>query len=80
MEVKRDTKSFNHALKSALREDPDCILVGEMRDLETIKLALEAAETGHLVLGTLHTMSAIKTVDRVISVFPPAEQELVKIC
>jgi twitching motility protein PilT len=77
-EVKRDTKSFNHALKSALREDPDCILVGEMRDLETIKLALEAAETGHLVLGTLHTMSAIKTVDRVISVFPPAEQELVR--
>lgn len=77
-EVKRDTKSFNAALKSALREDPDCILVGEMRDLETIKLALEAAETGHLVLGTLHTMSAIKTVDRVISVFPPAEQELVR--
>ncbi|BCL53554.1 hypothetical protein JPFTNV_14390 [Francisella tularensis subsp. holarctica] len=59
-EVKRDTKSFNAALKSALREDPDCILVGEMRDLETIRLALEAAETGHLVLGTLHTMSAIK--------------------
>lgn len=77
-EVKRDTKSFNHALKSALREDPDVILVGEMRDLETIKLALEAAETGHLVLGTLHTMSAIKTIDRVISVFPPAEQELVR--
>lgn len=77
-EVKRDTKSFNAALKSALREDPDCILVGEMRDLETIRLALEAAETGHLVLGTLHTMSAIKTVDRVISVFPPAEQELVR--
>ncbi len=63
-EVKRDTRSFNAALKSALREDPDCILVGEMRDLETIRLALEAAETGHLVLGTLHTMSAIKTVDR----------------
>lgn len=77
-EVKRDTKSFSAALKSALREDPDCILVGEMRDLETIRLALEAAETGHLVLGTLHTMSAIKTVDRVISVFPPAEQELVR--
>ncbi|GAB4221756.1 MAG: type IV pilus twitching motility protein PilT [Francisella sp.] len=77
-EVKRDTKSFNAALKSALREDPDCILVGEMRDLETIRLALEAAETGHLVLGTLHTMSAIKTVDRIISVFPPAEQELVR--
>jgi twitching motility protein PilT len=76
--VKRDTKSFNNALKSALREDPDVILVGEMRDLETIKLALEAAETGHLVLGTLHTMSAIKTIDRVISVFPPAEQELVR--
>lgn len=77
-EVKRDTKSFSSALKSALREDPDCILVGEMRDLETIKLALEAAETGHLVMGTLHTMSAIKTVDRVISVFPPEEQELVR--
>ncbi|MFC4893006.1 type IV pilus twitching motility protein PilT [Pseudofrancisella aestuarii] len=77
-EVKRDTRSFNAALKSALREDPDCILVGEMRDLETIRLALEAAETGHLVLGTLHTMSAIKTVDRIISVFPPAEQELVR--
>ena len=77
-EVKRDTLNFNNALKSALREDPDCILVGEMRDLETIKLALEAAETGHLVMGTLHTMSAIKTVDRIISVFPPAEQELVR--
>ncbi len=60
-----------------MREDPDCILVGEIRNLETIRLALEAAETGYLVLGTLHTMSAIKTVDRVISVFPPAEQELV---
>ena len=77
-EVKRDTKGFNEALKSALREDPDCILVGEMRDLETIRLALEAAETGHLVMGTLHTMSAIKTVDRIISVFPPEEQELVR--
>ncbi|MDE5019023.1 Flp pilus assembly complex ATPase component TadA, partial [Francisella tularensis subsp. holarctica] len=71
-------KSFNAALKSALREDPDCILGGEMRDLETIKVALEAAETGHLVLGTLHTISAIKTVDIVISVFPPAEQDLVR--
>ncbi len=71
-EVKMDTRSFNAALKSALREDPDCILVGEMHDLEAIILVLETAETDNLVLGTLHTMSA-----RVISVFPPAEQELV---
>ena len=69
-EVGRDTASFQAALRGALREDPDIILVGEMRDLETIQLALEAAETGHLVFGTLHTISASKTVDRVIEVFP----------
>lgn len=69
-EVGRDTKSFKAALRGALREDPDIILVGEMRDLETIELALEAAETGHLVFGTLHTISASKTIDRIIEVFP----------
>lgn len=69
-EVGRDTQSFNAALRGALREDPDIILVGEMRDLETIELALEAAETGHLVFGTLHTISASKTIDRIIEVFP----------
>ena len=73
-EVGRDTASFNAALRGALREDPDVILVGEMRDLETISLALTAAETGHLVFGTLHTSSAPKTVDRVIDVFPAAQQ------
>jgi twitching motility protein PilT len=73
-EIGPNTKSFAAALKSALREDPDIILVGEMRDLETIQLALTAAETGHLVFGTLHTSSAPKTVDRVIDVFPPAQQ------
>ena len=67
------TLSFANALRAALREDPDTILVGEMRDLETIQLALTAAETGHLVFGTLHTSSAPKTVDRVIDVFPPAQ-------
>jgi twitching motility protein PilT len=72
------TKSFANALRSALREDPDVILVGEMRDLETISLALTAAETGHLVFGTLHTSSAPKTVDRVIDVFPPAQQAQVR--
>lgn len=72
------THSFANALKSALREDPDVILVGEMRDLETISLALTAAETGHLVFGTLHTSSAPKTVDRVIDVFPPEQQEQVR--
>ena len=69
-EVGRDTSSFKSALRGALREDPDIILVGELRDLETIHLALEAAETGHLVLGTLHTISASKTIDRIIEVFP----------
>lgn len=69
-EVGRDTMSFSAALRGALREDPDIILVGEMRDLETIQLALEAAETGHLVFATLHTISASKTIDRIIEVFP----------
>lgn len=77
-EVHRDTHSFAHALRSALREDPDIILVGEMRDLETIRLALTAAETGHLVFGTLHTTSAAKTIDRVIDVFPAAEKDMVR--
>lgn len=73
-EVHRDTLGFNEALRSALREDPDIILVGEMRDLETIRLALTAAETGHLVFGTLHTTSAAKTIDRVVDVFPAEER------
>ena len=73
-EVHRDTRSFGGALRSALREDPDVILVGEMRDLETVRLALTAAETGHLVFGTLHTASAGKTVDRIVDVFPAQEQ------
>ena len=72
------TLSFANALKSALREDPDAILVGEMRDLETIRLALTAAETGHLVFGTLHTSSAAKTIDRIIDVFPAEEKEMVR--
>ena len=74
----RDTLGFSEALRSALREDPDVILVGEMRDLETIRLALTAAETGHLVFGTLHTSSAAKTVDRIIDVFPAQEKEMVR--
>ncbi len=77
-EVHRDTLSFNNALRSALREDPDIILVGELRDLETIRLALTAAETGHLVFGTLHTNSAAKTIDRIIDVFPGAEKGMVR--
>ena len=77
-EVGPHTLSFNNALRSALREDPDVILVGELRDLETIRLALTAAETGHLVFGTLHTSSAAKTVDRIIDVFPAAEKEMVR--
>ncbi len=77
-EVHRDTHSFANALRSALREDPDVILVGEMRDLETIRLALTAAETGHLVFGTLHTTSAAKTIDRIIDVFPAAEKDMVR--
>jgi twitching motility protein PilT len=77
-EVHRDTLGFNEALRSALREDPDVILVGEMRDLETIRLALSAAETGHLVLGTLHTSSAAKTIDRIVDVFPAEEKDMVR--
>ncbi|WP_298441856.1 type IV pilus twitching motility protein PilT [uncultured Ferrimonas sp.] len=77
-EVHKDTHSFSNALRSALREDPDIILVGEMRDLETIRLALTAAETGHLVFGTLHTTSAAKTIDRVVDVFPAGEKDMVR--
>jgi len=77
-EVHRDTHGFNEALRSALREDPDIILVGELRDLETIRLALTASETGHLVFGTLHTTSAAKTIDRVIDVFPAEEKAMIR--
>ena len=77
-EVHRDTMGFSNALRSALREDPDVILVGEMRDQETISLALTAAETGHLVFGTLHTSSAAKTVDRIVDVFPAGEKPMVR--
>lgn len=77
-EVHRDTLGFSEALRSALREDPDIILVGELRDLETIRLALTAAETGHLVFGTLHTTSAAKTIDRVVDVFPAEEKSMVR--
>ncbi|MDE0367383.1 MAG: type IV pilus twitching motility protein PilT [Gammaproteobacteria bacterium] len=77
-EVHRDTRGFNGALRAALREDPDVILIGEMRDLETIRLALTAAETGHLVFGTLHTVSAGKTVDRIVDVFPAEEKAAVR--
>jgi len=77
-EVHRDTHSFSNALRSALREDPDIILVGELRDLETIRLALTAAETGHLVFATLHTSSAAKTIDRIVDVFPASEKSMVR--
>jgi len=77
-EVHRDTLGFNEALRSALREDPDVILVGEMRDLETIRLAMTAAETGHLVFATLHTSSAAKTVDRIVDVFPAGEKDMIR--
>ena len=77
-EVHRDTLGFSEAFRSALREDPDVILVGEMRDLETIRLALTAAETGHLVFGTLHTTSAAKTIDRIVDVFPAAEKAMIR--
>ncbi len=77
-EVHKDTHGFSEALRSALREDPDIILVGELRDLETIRLALTAAETGHLVFGTLHTSSAAKTIDRIVDVFPAAEKSMVR--
>lgn len=78
-EVGRDTKSYQAALRAALREDPDVILVGEMRDLDTISIAITAAETGHLVLSTLHTIGAAKTIDRIIDVFPPYQQQQIKI-
>lgn len=78
-EVGQDTRSFSNALRAALREDPDVILVGEMRDLETISIAITAAETGHLVLSTLHTIGASKTMDRIIDVFPPHQQQQVKV-
>ncbi len=78
-ELGMDTRSFANALKSALREDPDIILVGEMRDFETISLALTAAETGHLVFGTLHTSSASQTVDRIIDVFPEGQQQQIRV-
>jgi twitching motility protein PilT len=78
-ELHADTRSFDNALKAALREDPDVILVGEMRDLETIRLALSAAETGHLVFGTLHTSSASQTVDRIVDVFPPHQQMQIRV-
>ena len=78
-ELGQDTRSFANALKGALREDPDVVLVGEMRDLETIRLALSAAETGHLVMGTLHTSSAAQTVDRIIDVFPAEQQDQVRV-
>lgn len=77
-EVHRDTHGFSEALRSALREDPDIILVGELRDLETIRLALTAAETGHLVFGTLHTTSAAKTIDRIVDVFPAEEKSMIR--
>src|SRR3546814_18725826 len=77
-EVHRDTHGFNEALRSAPREDPDYILVGELRDLETIRLALTAAETGHLVFGTLHTSSAAKTIHRILDVFPAGEKPMVR--
>ena len=78
-EVGEDTMSFSRALRSALREDPDIILVGEMRDLETISLAITAAETGHLVMGTLHTSSASQTIDRIIDVFPTSQQQQIRV-
>jgi twitching motility protein PilT len=77
-EVGRDTRGFNEALRSALREDPDIILVGELRDLETMRLAMTAAETGHLVLATLHTNSATKAINRIIDVFPAAEKAMIR--
>lgn len=78
-EIGKDSKSYKNALKSILREDPDVILIGEMRDLETISIAITAAETGHLVLSTLHTIGAAKTIDRIIDVFPPYQQQQIKI-
>lgn len=77
-ELHEHTHSFENALKSALREDPDAILVGELRDIETIRLALTAAETGHLVFGTLHTTGAAKTIDRIVDVFPAGEKDMIR--
>jgi twitching motility protein PilT len=78
-EIGTDTESFNRGLRAALREDPDIVLVGEMRDTETIDIAIKAAETGHLVFSTLHTQNAVKTLSRIIAVFPPDEQEMVRV-
>lgn len=78
-EIGMDTKSYENALKGALRQDPDVILVGEMRDLETISIAITAAETGHLVLSTLHTIGAVNTIDRIIDVFPPHQQQQIRV-
>lgn len=78
-EIRTDTETFQQGLRAALREDPDTILVGEMRDTETIDIALKAAETGHLLLSTLHTQSAVKTISRIVSVFPPDEQDMVRV-
>src|SRR5690606_32725576 len=78
-EIGTDSNSFSDALRAALRQDPDVILVGEMRDLDTISIALTAAETGHLVLSTLHTIGAAKTIDRIIDVFPPHQQQQIRI-
>ena len=78
-EIGKDSKSYQNALKAILREDPDVILVGEMRDLETISIALTAAETGHLVFSTLHTIGAGKTIDRIIDVFPPHQQQQIRV-
>ena len=78
-EIGSDTKSYANALRAALRQDPDVILVGEMRDLETISIAITAAETGHLVLSTLHTIGAAKTIDRIIDVFPPYQQQQIRV-
>ena len=78
-EVGSDTKAFPVALRSALRQDPDVILIGEMRDLETIQIALTAAETGHLVFATLHTQDCPQTIDRIIDVFPPHQQEQIRV-
>src|SRR6202000_1649514 len=78
-EVGRDTENFSLALRAALRQDPDVILVGEMRDAETIDIALKAAETGHMVFSTVHTVDAVKTIGRLVAVFPPAEQKMVRL-
>src|SRR5207244_10517011 len=78
-EISVDTASFAHALRAALRQDPDVILVGEMRDFETIETALHAAETGHLVFSTLHTLDATETINRIIAVFPPHQQKQIRL-